>query len=319
VKKLKIAEIYKLIVQKGMEADPRGLAEVQKLLDKNRKKFEELKPEEQAEFDQEQLSNPYSDTRVLYGDDEREVKTILAGIDIEMGELLLAEHLAVKGKKIDLVLAHHPEGKALAALHDVMHLQEDILYKLGVPINIAEDIMSSRIAEVKRGLSPLNHNRTVDGAKLLDLPLMCAHTPADNLVTTFLDRLFAERKPETVGDIIKILKEIPEFKEAVKVNAGPTVFVGSKERRAGKIFVDMTGGTGGSEDAYAKLADAGVGTIVGMHIGEKHRKEAEKAHLNVVIAGHMSSDSLGMNLILDELEKQGIEVLCCSGLIRHKR
>ncbi len=319
MKKLKIAEIYKLIVQKGMEADPRGLAEVQKLLDKNRKKFEELKPEEQAEFDQEQLSNPYSDTRVLYGDDEREVKTILAGIDIEMGELLLAEHLAVKGKKIDLVLAHHPEGKALAALHDVMHLQEDILYKLGVPINIAEDIMSSRIAEVKRGLSPLNHNRTVDGAKLLDLPLMCAHTPADNLVTTFLDRLFAERKPETVGDIIKILKEIPEFKEAVKVNAGPTVFVGSKERRAGKIFVDMTGGTGGSEDAYAKLADAGVGTIVGMHIGEKHRKEAEKAHLNVVIAGHMSSDSLGMNLILDELEKQGIEVLCCSGLIRHKR
>ncbi|WP_277998243.1 hypothetical protein [Zhaonella formicivorans] len=316
---MKIAEIYKLIVQKGMEADPRGLAEVQKLLDKNRKKFEELKPEEQAEFDQEQLSNPYSDTRVLYGDDEREVKTILAGIDIEMGELLLAEHLAVKGKKIDLVLAHHPEGKALAALHDVMHLQEDILYKLGVPINIAEDIMSSRIAEVKRGLSPLNHNRTVDGAKLLDLPLMCAHTPADNLVTTFLDRLFAERKPETVGDIIKILKEIPEFKEAVKVNAGPTVFVGSKERRAGKIFVDMTGGTGGSEDAYAKLADAGVGTIVGMHIGEKHRKEAEKAHLNVVIAGHMSSDSLGMNLILDELEKQGIEVLCCSGLIRHKR
>ena len=84
-----------------------------------------------------------------------------------------------------MVLAHHPEGKALASLYDVMHLQEDILYRLGVPINIAEDIMASRISEVKRGMMPLNHNKTVDAAKILDLPLMCAHTPADNMVNTF--------------------------------------------------------------------------------------------------------------------------------------
>ena len=95
--------------------------------------------------------------------------------------------------------------------------------------------------------------------------------------------------------------------------------MGSKERRTGKIFVDMTGGTSGSEDAFAKLAQARIGTLVGMHMGEKHRKEAEKNHLNVVIAGHMSSDSLGMNLLLDELEKRGVEVISCSGLIRYKR
>ncbi len=38
----------------------------------------------------------------------------------------------------------------------------------------------------------------------------------------------------------------------------------------------MTGGTGGSKDAFEKLAIAGVGTIVGMHIGENNRQEAEK-------------------------------------------
>jgi len=81
----------------------------------------------------------------------------------------------------------------------------------------------------------------------------------------------------------------------------------------------MTGGTGGSEDAYAKLAVAGVGTVIGMHIGEKHRKEAEKNHINVVIAGHMASDSLGINLLLDNLEKKGVEVAPCAGLIRVKR
>ncbi|MDS1030915.1 NGG1p interacting factor NIF3 [Bacillota bacterium LX-D] len=316
---MKLVEIYKLAVQQGIENDPRGKEEVKKYLARKQAIFNDLKEDEQADFDQEQLSNPYNDTRILNGNEDCEIKRILAGIDIEMGELLLAEHLSNKGKKIDLVLAHHPEGKALAGLNDVMHLQEDLLYQLGVPINIAEDIMSSRINEVKRGLMPINHNKTVDGAKILGLPMMCVHTPADNLVTAFLTRLFEERQPDTVGDILKILKEIPEYQEATKINAGPMIFVGSKERRAGKIFVDMTGGTSGSEDAYEKLAQAGVGTLVGMHIGEKHRKEAEKAHLNVIIAGHISSDSLGMNLLLDMLEKNEIEVICCAGLTRIKR
>ena len=70
---------------------------------------------------------------------------------------------------------------------------------------------------------------------------------------------------------------------------------------------------------YEKISQAGIGTIMGMHMGEEHRKEAEKNHINVVIAGHMASDSLGMNLFLDELEKKGITVVPCSGLIRVKR
>jgi polysaccharide deacetylase 2 family uncharacterized protein YibQ len=56
-----------------------------------------------------------------------------------------------------------------------------------------------------------------------------------------------------------------------------------------------------------------------MHIKEDNRHEAEKAHVNVVIAGHISSDSIGINLFLDELEKRGIEIVPCSGLIRVKR
>jgi hypothetical protein len=62
-----------------------------------------------------------------------------------------------------------------------------------------------------------------------------------------------------------------------------------------------------------------VGTVIAMHQSEEHKKEAEKAHINVVIAGHISSDSVGMNLFLDELEKKGIEIIPCSGLIRVSR
>jgi putative NIF3 family GTP cyclohydrolase 1 type 2 len=56
-----------------------------------------------------------------------------------------------------------------------------------------------------------------------------------------------------------------------------------------------------------------------MHISEKNLEQAKEHHLNVVIAGHIASDSLGMNLILDQLERRGVEVLTCSGLLRVKR
>ncbi|WP_018084437.1 NIF3 (NGG1p interacting factor 3)-like protein [Desulfurispora thermophila] len=316
---MKIREIYELAVKKGMEQDPRGLAAVQKVLEKSRKRFEEAKEEEKREFDQDSLFNPYADTRLLVGDPEREVRRVLAGIDMEVGEVLLADRLGEKGQPIDLIIAHHPEGKAMAALHEVMHLQEDVLAKFGVPINVAQGILSSRINEVRRNMMPFNHNRAVDAARLLGLSMMCIHTPADNHVHTFVQNLMDEKQPETLGDVLKLLKSIPEYEQAVQYNAGPTIIVGSKERRAGKIMVDMTGGTSGSEDAYSKLAVAGVGTLIVMHMGEKHRKEAEKNHINVIIAGHMASDSLGLNLILDELAAAGIEIIPCAGLLRVRR
>ncbi|MCL6610565.1 MAG: Nif3-like dinuclear metal center hexameric protein [Peptococcaceae bacterium] len=316
---MKVREIYDLAVSMGMEADPRGIERVREVLEKEKKKYGEMKEEEKKEFDPESLTNPYSDTRILAGDPDREVKRALVGIDMEVGEVLLADRLTEKGRPVDLILSHHPEGKALAALYKVMHLQEDILAQAGVPINVAEGIMSARIGEVKRTILPLNHNRAVDAARLLGYALMSVHTPADNLVTSALQKAMDLKKPETVGDVLKILKEEPEYAEAAGFGSGPTVIVGTKDRRAGKVMVDMTGGTSGSEDAYGKLAQAGVGTLIVMHMGEKHRKEAEKNHINVIIAGHMASDSMGMNIFLDRLEAGGVEIIPCAGLIRHKR
>lgn len=316
---MKIKDIYELFIKKGIENDPRGKKEIERVLAKNKDQYNDLKDDEKAEFDQDKLTNPYGDSRILFGDRERDVKTILTGIDIEVGEILIADRLREKGQQIDMVLAHHPEGKALVKLYEVMDMQSDIMNIFGVPINIGESIMAPRVGEVKRGLLPVNYNKSIDAARIFDMPLMCCHTPADNMVTTMLQNLINKKDPETVGDVVKLLKEIPEYKEAAMHGAGPTVVVGDKERRAGKVFVDMTGGTGGSDDAYSKLSQAGVGTIVGMHIGEKHRKEAEKNHINVIIAGHMSSDSIGMNLLLDELAKQGVQIITCSGLTRFTR
>lgn len=130
----------------------------------------------------------------------------------------------------------------------------------------------------------------------------------------------AKRKPETVGEVLEAIEEIPEFAEAKKTNSGPRVTAGSEKNRAGKVAITgFTGGTSGSKLIYERITNAGIGTIVEMHMPEQHYEEAKKHHLNVIVSGHMASDSLGANLFLDELEKRGIEVVPFSGLIRIKR
>jgi len=317
---MQLKKIYEALISKGIEADPRGKKTVLKSLEKQKKAYKEIKEDEKEFFDTETLTNPYADTRILHGTGGEEVKTALIGIDMEMAEILLADRLSSKGMKIDLIISHHPSGKAFANFYEVMHMQADILSKFGVPINIAEGLLEGRIKEVERRLSPANHTRAVDVAKLLNIPFMCVHTPADNMVVSYLQKIFDKKKPDTLDDVVKILKEIPEYREAVKNNTGPKILLGSKERSAGKIFVEMTGGTEGAKDIFESLANSGVNTIVGMHLSEEHRKEAEKRHLNVVIAGHISSDNLGMNLILDDVEKKGkVKIIPCSGFRRFSR
>ncbi len=318
---MKLNELYRFAVEEGIKADPRGKEKVLQEQKRLKDKFNKLSAQEKEDFDLEKLNNPYADTRIAISQGNPEIKTILIGIDIEGEELLLADLLSKRGKKIDLVMAHHPVGDAYSSFFEVMSMQSEILARFGVPINIAESLMEPRIKQVNRSVSPRNHMRTVDTARLLNLSLLCVHTPADNHVCTYLQNLFDKRKPERLEDVLAILKEQPEYKSAAKEKNGPMILTGSKERHAGRIFVDMTGGTEGSTELLEKLAAAGVGTIVAMHLSEEHYKNAEKYHLNAVIAGHISSDNLGLNLILDKVEKKygKLEIIPCSGFNRYRR
>ncbi|MDP2864081.1 MAG: Nif3-like dinuclear metal center hexameric protein [bacterium] len=313
---MKIKDIYELAIKMGIEADFREREGVEKFLKRKKEKYEKLSEKEKEEFDMEAFENPYLDSRILNVADDKEIKRILVGIDIEPAEILLAKEIG----GVDLIIAHHPLGKGLVHLFDVMELQCDVLNQYGVPINIAEGLMKERIDEVSRGVNAINHQRTVDTAKLLGFNLINCHTPCDNLAAKFLKDLIEKENLERIEDLMDLLKEIPEYKEAMKIGAGPKIFVGDPERRCGKISVsEITGGTEGSPKLYEKMAQAGIGTIVGMHMREESKKEAEAANINVVIAGHISSDSLGMNLFLDELEKRELEIISCSGLIRISR
>ncbi len=317
---MKLAKLFELALSIGQKNDPRGQASVRREVGALRKAYKEMSQRGKRSFDKERLDNPYADTRILFGDPALEIKGLLVGIDIGVGEIMLADRLRQSGKKVDMMLSHHPAGRAYAGFYNVMHMQADILNRFGVPINVAEALLEERISEVERKVMPINHTRAVDAARLLDVPLACMHTPSDNCATTFLQRLLDRKKPSRLGEIIDILEGIPEYRESTKNNVPPKITAGDVLRRTGRIFVDMTGGTEGSEKALEKLAQAGVGTLVCMHLSEKHLKEAKKHNLNVVIAGHIASDNLGLNLLLDAIcKKEKLEITCCSGFKRVKR
>ena len=318
---MKLSEIYKTAIELGKEADPRGADALKAILDKKKQEFEKLSEEDKQFFDKESLKNPYADTRILHGDPDTEIEGVLTGIDLEVGELLLADHLnSKKDAKINLLLAHHPEGRSLIGLSKVMGMQADIWSNAGVPINIGDFLIDKRSAEVYRRIMPINHNRSVDAARLLGFNYMTVHTPGDNLVSQFVQKYLDKKQPKTLEDVTRELKKIEEYSQAAKLGAGPMILVGSPKARAGKILVDMTGGTEGPHEALEKLAQAGVGTLVNMHLSDKARKKAEEAHINIVIAGHIASDAIGMNLFLDKLEEKGLtNIVPTSGLTRVKR
>ncbi len=319
---MKLSTLYRTIIDAGMVADPRPRKLIRDALQRRKTAYEDLSERDQGFFDEDALFNPYADTRILFGSEETAVKRIMVGIDIDAGELAIADRLRERGEDIDLVLAHHPSGRALAGLHEVMLMQVDILHSFGVPISAAEALMSGRVKEIERRLLPLNHTRAADAARLLGIPLMCVHTPSDNLVSRHLANRFAKEKPHRLADLLDMLLEEPEYQEGARNGIGPRVVLGTKDRRAGKVVLEMTGGTSGAKEAFAQMAARGVDTIVGMHISDDYRDEARKHHLNVIIAGHMSSDTLGVNLLLDRLdEKAGehFEIVEASGFKRYRR
>lgn len=287
---MRLARLFELAIAAGNRADPRGAGK-----------------------------RSYADSAILYGNGSRRVEKLLVGIDIDTSELLLADRLRAAGK-VDCVLSHHPAGEAYAGLFKVMEVQIDLLRKAGIDAKAAAGFLSERMAEVERKILPQNHTRAVDAARLLDLPFVCVHTPADNCAARYIETLLRRNKPATAGGVLARLATIPEYRVAAAHNAGPRLIMGHPRRPCGKIMVEMTGGAEGPKDAYAGLREAGVGTLVSMHIGEEHLRKVRQAGLNAVIAGHISSDTLGMNLILDAIEKEGsLTTLCCSGFTRIRR
>ncbi len=241
------------------------------------------------------------------------VRRVYATIDCDVGDLLLAREV-----KCDAVLSHHPEG--VASLHgwQVMRRQIEQMVECGVSLVRAEAALERRMGSVEVNSHTRNYGRVVQAARLLKMPFMNVHLPCDIIARRRIaERLAPFNRPDsraTVADVIAALQEFPEQSQAA---TEPKVRLGAADCLAGRVAVAMAGYTNGGVDVLKAYFDAGVGTVLMMHFPEADLKEAREQKLvgNLVVTGHMASDSIGVNVYLNELERHGLEVVRAGGII----
>jgi hypothetical protein len=319
---MKLQKFFEAAVDLGIQHDPREKKQIEKILKKFQEKEKKLTEKEKPYFDTERTWNPYSDCRIINGDGSEEFTHVVVGIDIETPEMLLIDRLRSKGKKIDGVLIHHPEGRALADLEKVMPLQIDLLATVGVPVNQSEAVLRPRMDKIWRAIHADNLFRVERAAELLDIPAVCCHTITDNMVWAFMEKHICKKEYDDMGEILEAIREIPEYTMYAKKGNPPIIVNGSRSSRVGKLVAtEFTGGTNGPEEFFEAKARAGVGTVLSMHVTEKSLEEAKKHHINIIQCSHMASDALGINLMLDEMKKKDPKMTFteASGFIRVER
>jgi hypothetical protein len=238
----------------------------------------------------------------------------LFGIDLEVGELLWAREAG-----FDVVVAHHPVGDGPASVQftDVMWRQVDQMREEGISEPVARAAVAERVATVHRRRHMANHNRVLDTARLIGLPLLNIHLPPDIVSRRFMQDLVRDNTgPDTtVAELLEILNAVPEMQGSL---VKPEAWIGDPDNRIGRCAVAIAGGTNGGHPVFSAYYAAGVQTILAMHIDEadfnRLRDEAGDGR-HFIVTGHMPSDSIGINRLIWGLEDHGLECVRTSGII----
>ena len=317
-----LRDLYETSIQLGMALDVRGAAALRRQMAQRREEYAALPAWQQPYYDQERFRNPYGDVRIVNGPDDVELETILLGINIGIDELLLADRLRSKGTRIDAVIAHHTNGigVAISLVHDFMPVAIDFLAGEGVPRADAETCINRFIREKEDALED-TARMGPDTAKLLGFPLACIHTPADYYIGEGVRPVVAAAQPQTVGDVVRALMAIPEVQSAARIGAEPRVMTGEEKWPAGRMLLKFGGGYGLPPNAFTLLGKAGVNTVVQIGCLPAQARAAQEAGVAIVRVAHAACDNIGINLLLDEVERRHgpLNVIPCNYFERIRR
>lgn len=260
---------------------------------------------------------PCPETRLLHGEPGAEVRgAVLVGIDVGIGEILVADRLRERGESVSLVVAHRTDCGGGAAPKAMFSLRAGLLSRFGVPVAVTPRRPAAGPAEP---VTPALE-RDVDAARLLDIPYLCVRMPADLLSGSYLQERLDALRPPTLGDAVEALRGIDEYRHACQRRRGPRLARGKGGDAAGRVYVDMDPDGEDSARGYAAAREAGAGSVVALHATPAHLAGAVAAGLPLIDAGQVASDSLGLNLLLDEVfAGQPLRVVPCSGFRRVER
>lgn len=251
------------------------------------------------------LSEVPADTAILVPGER--IRKVLVGIDLEGPELLWA-----KEEGFDLVITHHPPGGPPALnFWEVLLRHVELMKGYGVPEAIAQAAAAELVRENRWQNHTRNYLRLPEFAKRLGLAYMNIHTPLDEIGRRRLVQAVSELPPSaTVADLIRHLRaKFGEFRNAL---TEIEVAVGSSQNALGKAAVIHGAGTNGGYPVAKALFDHGVDTVLYIHSRphEAHRLAQEYGGKgkNLVVTGHIASDSLGINPFVGELRARGLFV-----------
>ena len=162
-----------------------------------------------------------------------------------------------------------------------------------------------------------NVNAIVDSARLFGMPLCNVHLACDIITRNAIIEMLQRHQGD--GDTVEeCLGWFDDFAEYAHGHARPEAWVGSTANPLGRWTVAIAGGINGGFAVFSEYFRAGVDTIFAMHIdeGELQRLQgAAEPGDTLIVTGHMTSDSIGINVVIAGLEERGIEVVRTSGVV----
>ncbi|MFW9914006.1 MAG: hypothetical protein ACFFGZ_00220 [Candidatus Thorarchaeota archaeon] len=243
------------------------------------------------------------------GDD---ISNILYGIDIGAAELLYA-----KENDFDCVIAHHPLGCVEAWRVFLWHIPQ--LESKGIAFEEAQAIVQKKSNSLKFGFHARNYDAVPSFARELRMPFLNIHSPSDELgrrmIQGAIEDLQEEKEDAELKDIGSFLKG--KFKEFEKAQTQVEIAKGKANDPLGNFIFSHGALTNGGFELAEVYYRHGVDTVIYIHVSpaDLNRINAlEQGQL--VITGHLVSDSIGINPFLDRLSAKNCEIKPIGGLIR---
>ncbi|HEY4517731.1 MAG TPA: hypothetical protein VJI74_02475 [Candidatus Paceibacterota bacterium] len=308
-----IYDIFKEAIKLGIENDFRTPEEVQNFMWR----------ETVTNGSGDSFINPFPDSGIVWVSDiDAPVMTAVVGVDLGQSEIVtIREWEKEANKKVDLFIGHHSEGRPATSFAYILKTQLGNLKSQGVLVDKLDSFFDDRVTELYVETLSENFNRVRDAAALLKCDYLSLHSPIDNLSARFVERTLTEARPKTLADTLEVLLTIPEYAKLDTQNQiRPTIVVGSMTDSLGKfLLTEFVGGEEGPLEIYNAMHQAGVNTVISMHMSPEALTRLRQQKVNVIAAGHIGSDSIGLNLFTDTLVTKGIEVIPLGGFIRCSR
>lgn len=241
------------------------------------------------------------------------LRRVLVGIDIGSAELVIA-----KNQGYDAVIAHHPAGgRARLEGWKVFEKHIDQMREAGVPDDDAREAIRKKISALEVEVHSVNYDHVPSVARHLKMPFLNIHNPLDELgrrrVAEVIQRQLSTNRDATVADLIGSIGTIPEFQRAsteIKLRHG------ALSNRAGRTVFSHAAYTNGGYEVARTYYKYGVNTVIYIHISEPDLAKLTADGVgNLIVTGHIASDSVGINPFLAELRKRGVHVDAISGIV----